>query len=92
MSQGTIPPYQPVDILLGRDKTSVPPIPGWVIIAPDSGIQAELIEKEADVPAALERVKTKSKWPAQIFARPCWIHAGETVGGVTNIRRYWTPR
>jgi hypothetical protein len=92
-TMGDIPPYQAVDIILGCEQgVTIPPVPGWVVTAPDSKIDTEMFANEADAQQHVQSIKFKSKWPDQIFTRPCWIHEQEGHRGGVSNRRHWTPR
>lgn len=88
-----IPAYQAIDYVLGKVSEKLPePVRGWVVTAPDSGIQTEMFTDEEAAGAHVLLVRSQSKWPASIFARPCWVHEAEMVFGAVSRRRTWSPR
>ena len=84
-SLNPIPPYQNVDLILGRDKLpSAPPVAGWAITHPVLG--AEMFEREEDADVRrIEIASSQVKYPQHTSKFKAWLHA-------EGSRKCWSPR
>jgi hypothetical protein len=89
-----IPPYQSPDIALscGKLKELAPPVAGYVVTFPDSGLDAVMLTYPEATPEKLAELKALSKWPEQIFYRHAWLHSEQVVYGDIQKRKHWSPR
>jgi hypothetical protein len=89
-----IPPYQGVDIALGRNhEVTKPPVAGWAITHPVLG--AEMFESEEEADARISEIASSDvKRPLQTSKFRAWIHYQEAfphLGGMSS-RKHWSPR
>jgi hypothetical protein len=79
------PPYQSIDIVLGREQlATTPPVKGWAITHPVLG--AEMFEDESDADRRISEIACSAvKYPNHTAKFNAWIH---TEGN----RKCWTPR
>lgn len=87
----TIPPYQPIDLMLGKKRPDIPPpTEGFVVSCPTNG--TTLFTAESDAVAALDQIRARSRYPDSVSIRPAWIHHADVCYGQIVHRKYWTPR
>jgi hypothetical protein len=89
-----LPPYQPIDILLKGSclNNLTEPTKGFVVSFPDNGLDAVMLSESEATEELLQELKDKSKYPAHIYFRKCWIHTEQVIFGETSKRKHWSIR